>query len=327
MTQLLSILVGLATVLLVAALALPHFHAATYDAAGKLSSHSGLWTQVLRLSSQPRNPRKYCSSVNRGICGSNLDKHKKHVNDPDCAMSHGACKPIDDLCGEVKATDEASCEKSYGTRCGWSKTLNRCAHSGKLHGTLVADASMPWGQKVASDAPDASTRAAMAWTRALGILAASLGGVTFAIATGSERPHALLCALTSLAAAGSGLAVLILYATALSDSFGLEGALKSAIDNCPSIPSGRVLGGRVPFIPGVPNPFPGVNPGPVVPEKCKHPILIEVINHVLHGAYANGDALTTTDVSKYGASYWMAASAVGLLALAGGVGIGEARRA
>lgn len=301
--DLLALLVGAATVLLVAALSLPLFHGATYDQAGKLQTRSGLWTQVLTVHPSPPNARKYCKTVANDEC--------ENGSNPDCAWSGGKCISANAMCAP---NPQSKCGKKKtdpgGTRCAWWG--GRCRH--KHDYGVAVDASMPW-----SDAHGGRT--AMMWARALGFVAVGLGVVTVALAA-TETPHPLLCALTSAAATGAGLALLVVYATSLADTFGLSKQLRAAFEQ-PCFPA------SIPT-PWPPPPLPPPTPMPPLTPGCILRGLIDGLIDDLFsdgGKYKHADALLAqADVHKYGASYWLAAGAVGLLAVATGVGVVEARR-
>ena len=281
-----TLFLGLAVVLLVAALVLPQWHATTFDEAGRLRTFSGLWRQVLQLSDTPPDPAGYCASVPDDVCKSNGAPLCKWDND------RGACMSKDVLCG--RTTTKAACDANDGgpDRCHWSG--DKCRHMGSFGDEL--DVSMPWSG-------DGDTRTAMAVTRTLGIVAAAVAFVTLFIAGGSSTPRPLLVSMLGGTSAAATIAALAVYSAKLTHSFDLSEGIEDALD-------------------ADMNPLPPIGTHNFHIVKT----LRQLINAAMRSQYPHGEQLYHQPVTTaQGASYYMAVAAVLALIVVSILGIVDRR--
>tara|TARA_Y100000748_G_scaffold274104_1_gene248979 strand:+ start:1477 stop:2265 length:789 start_codon:yes stop_codon:yes gene_type:complete len=197
MSQTLSYILGLATVLLVLALTTPYWQTAAYDAERRVHTFAGLWHQVLQI-----------GRPDGAICRGKAEKTCRTVSSV-CTWDESegydaACRGLDAVCGRID--DEQACGVTNSSSCHWREGACRA------HDDVTFDMIMPYGSTSAD-------HTAIVTARTMSIVSAAFGLVALMV-NGMPAPRPMLVAMLAGVATLTALTLLIVYATQISSGDG-----------------------------------------------------------------------------------------------------------
>lgn len=283
-----SLLIGLATLLIILSISTSRWHSVRYDGDGYVQSHSGLWHQILSV--------RTLSDVSDAECAKNSPSTCESIHDPGLKVS--PCKVLDGRCGTKQAycAKQTKCDAPSDAPCKRSPFTGDCVHDYDTE----FDISIPYNGYSKADDKRGFVDAA----RLLGILSASFASAGVVVASVST-PRPMLTAMFAGVATLCAIALLVVYDTKLKDSFlssGVVKGLKGDDDSASVAETHATHATHIPITPITPGQFP----------RSPKQILDLLINN-----YANKD-IKERDT---GAGFYGVAAGAVLLGLATVLGI------